>query len=388
MIVGVPKEAKEHEYRVALLPVGVEELTRAGHRVLVERGAGLGSGIADVEYEQCGASMLNGAHEIFGTAELIVKVKEPQESELPLLRAGQLVFTYFHLAASKSLTLGLVEAGATAIAYETLEDRWGGLPLLVPMSEVAGRLSIQQGAKYLERPQGGRGVLLGGVAGVERGHVLVLGGGVVGSNAAKMAAGLGASVTVLETQLERLRFLQDILPPSVTLLFSDRHALRDQLRRADLVIGAVLVRGARAPHLVSRADLRLMKEGAVVVDVAVDQGGCFETTRATTHANPTYVTEGVVHYAVANMPGAVGRTSTQALCNATLPYVLRLAQLGLEAAVQAAPEIASAVNVHRGAITHPAVAETFGLSYTPFAGYPRSRGTSAAGSRDEPGARH
>lgn len=373
MIVGVPRETKADEYRVALLPVGVDELTRAGHRVLVERGAGLGSGIADVEYERCGASVLDDAHEIFSAAELIVKVKEPQENELALLRAGQLIFTYFHLAASKTLTLGLVEAGATAIAYETLEDRSGGLPLLVPMSEVAGRLSIQQGAKYLERPQGGRGVLLGGVAGVERGNVLVLGGGVVGSNAAKVAAGLGASVTVLDTQLERLRCLQDILPPSVTMLFSDRHVLREQLSRADLVIGAVLVRGARAPRLVTRAELELMKPGAVVVDVAVDQGGCFETTVATTHAKPTYVVDGVVHYAVANMPGAVGRTSTQALCNATLPYVLRLAAVGLEAAVQASPEIASAVNVHRGAITHPAVAETFGMRYTPFTGGSRSQ---------------
>lgn len=365
MIVGVPKETKQHEYRTALLPVGVEELTRTGHRVLIQKDAGLGSGIRDVDYERSGGVMVDDPREIFGSADLIVKVKEPQAFEIPLLREGQLVFTYFHFAASETLTRGVLASGATAIAYETLQDRRGNLCLLTPMSEVAGRMSIQQGAKFLERPQEGRGILLGGVPGVEPAHITVLGGGVVGTNAAKIAAGFGASVYVLDTSLERLRYLDDIMPPNVTTLFSDRHNVLDQITKADLVIGAVLLRGARAPRLVTRADLKLMKHGAVVVDVAVDQGGCFETTQATTHGEPTYVIDGVVHYAVANMPGAVGRTSTYALCNATLPYVLQLARSGLGAA-RLNPELVSAINVHHGRVTHPAVAETFGIEYVPF----------------------
>lgn len=366
MIVGVPKETKQHEYRTALLPVGAEELTRSGHSVLIQRDAGLGSGVRDADYERAGATLVDDAREIFARADLVVKVKEPQPFELPLLREGQLVFTYFHFAASESLTRGVIASGATAIAYETLQDRRGTLCLLTPMSEVAGRMSIQQGAKFLERPQEGRGILLGGVPGVEPAHITVIGGGVVGTNAAKIAAGFGASVYVLDSALDRLRYLDEIMPPNVTTLFSDRHTILDQIAKADLVVGAVLLRGARAPRLVTREDLKLMKQGAVVVDVAVDQGGCFETTRPTTHSEPTYVVDGIVHYAVANMPGAVGRTSTYALCNATLPYVLLLANNGLSGAVLRNPELVSAVNVHRGKVTHPAVAETFGLQYVPF----------------------
>ena len=366
VIVGVPKEVKEHEYRAGMLPVGVEELTRAGHDVLVQRGAGLGSGLRDADYERSGATIVDEAAEIWRRAELVVKVKEPQPSELGLLRSGQLLFTYFHFAASEALTQAVLSSGATAIAYETLQDQRGNLRLLTPMSEVAGRMSIQQGAKFLERPQEGRGILLGGVPGVEPAHITVLVGGVVGSNAAKIAAGFGASVCVLDTNLERLRYLDDIMPHNVTTLFSDRHTVLEQLAKADLVVGAVLIRGARAPRMVRHEDLKLMKPGAVVVDVAVDQGGCFETTRATTHADPTYVIDDVVHYAVANMPGAVGRTSTYALCNATLPYALEIANLGLSGAVRKNPDLISAVNVHAGEVTHPAVAQTFGLPYTPF----------------------
>jgi len=367
MIVGLPKEIKSHEYRAGMLPVGVEELTRAGHQVLVQRNAGLGSGIRDSDYEHSGATIIDQVEEVFARANLVVKVKEPQPSEIALLREGQLVFTYFHFAASEALTRGVLASGATAIAYETLLDSRGTLCLLTPMSEVAGRMSIQQGAKFLERPQEGRGILLGGVPGVEPAHITILGGGVVGTQAAKIAAGFGASVCVLDTNLERLRYLDDIMPNNVTTLFSDRHTILDQLSKADLVIGAVLIRGARAPRLVRRDDLKIMKPGAVVVDVAVDQGGCFETTHATTHAEPTYIIDDVVHYAVANMPGAVGRTSTYALCNATLPYVLHIASQGLTVAAEQNPNIISAINVHRGQVTHRAVAETFELPCVPYA---------------------
>ena len=361
MIVGVPKEIKGHEYRAGILPVGVEELSRSGHRILIQKGLGLGSGIRDAEYERCGAVGVDHAEEIFSEADLVVKVKEPQPSEIPLLRDGQLVFTYFHFAASESLTRGVLASGATAVAYETLQDRRGNLCLLTPMSEVAGRMSIQQGAKFLERPQEGRGILLGGVPGVEPAHITVLGGGVVGSQAARIAAGFGASVAVLDSNLDRLRYLDDIMPHNVTTLFSDRHTILEQLGKADLVIGAVLIRGARTPRLVRREDLKLMKPGAVVVDVAVDQGGCFETTHPTTHSEPTYLVDGVVHYAVANMPGAVGRTSTYALCNATLPYVLQIANRGLAEAARQNPDLVSAINVHRGQVTSLAVADTFGF---------------------------
>jgi alanine dehydrogenase len=366
MIVGVPKEIKAHEYRVAMLPVGVEEMTRAGHTLLIERGAGTGSGIVDADYERQGGHVVDVAAEIWSRADLIVKVKEPQPDELPLLRAGQAVFTYFHFAADERLTRAVLESGVTAVAYETLRDERGRLPLLTPMSEVAGRMSIQEGAKYLERPQEGRGILLGGVPGVEPAHITILGGGVVGSNAAKVAAGFGASVTILDIDIDRLRYLDDIMPQNVTALFSDRHTVREQVAKADLVIGAVLIEGARAPRLIERGDLANMKQGAVIVDVAVDQGGCVETTRPTTHGAPTYIVDGIVHYCVANMPGAVGRTSTYALCNVTLPFALSLATRGLAGACSYDPRIVSAVNVHDGTVTNRAVARTFGLEYHAF----------------------
>lgn len=360
MIVGVPKETKKDEYRVSMLPVGVEELVRAGHRVLVQRSAGAGSGLPDDAYAACGATLVDSAAEVFGAAELVVKVKEPQQPELALLRGGQTLFTYLHLAADRSLTEGFLATGATGIAYETLRDDRGRLPLLVPMSEVAGRMSIQEGAKYLERPQMGRGILLGGVPGVAPANVLVLGAGTVGANAAKVAAGFGANIALLDTNLERLRYLDDVTPPNIDCLYSDRHTIRERLGWADLVIGSVLIPGARAPHLVSREDLAHMKPGAVIIDVAIDQGGCVATSRPTTHAVPTFVVDDVVHYCVTNMPGAVGRTSTYALCNATLPYVMQLAA-GVDVAIQASPAMRSAVNVYRGRLVYRAVAEAFGL---------------------------
>lgn len=367
MQIGVPREVKTDEYRVAMLPVGVEELTRAGHEVLVEAGAGVGSGISDEMYATNGARIVATAAEVWSAADLIVKVKEPQSAEWPLMRPGQMVFTYFHFAASEELTRSVAQTGITAIAYETLRGPKGDLPCLTPMSEVAGRMSIQEGAKYLERPQLGRGILLAGVPGVAPAHIAILGGGVVGKNAARIAAGFQADVVILDISVDRLRYLEDIMPPNVNTIFSDRHNIREQLRLADLVIGAVLVEGARAPRLVTRADLSLMKPGAVIIDVAVDQGGCVETTRPTTHSNPTYVVDGIVHYCVTNMPGAVGRTSTYALCNVTLPYVLRLANSGLAVATSLDPGLANAVNMHRGQITNRPVAETFGLPFTSFA---------------------
>jgi alanine dehydrogenase len=367
MIVGVPKEIKSDEYRVAMLPVGVEELTSAGHRVLVEAGAGQGSGIADALYAAAGANIVGEAAEIWANAEMVVKVKEPQPTEWPMLRPGQVIFTYFHFAADEELTHAIIKSGITAIAYETLRDPRGGLPLLTPMSEVAGRMSIQEGAKFLERPQEGRGILLAGVPGVAPAEVAILGGGVVGSNAAKVAAGLGASVRILDVNLDRLRYLDDIMPPNVTTLYSDRHTIRESIERADLVIGAVLITGARAPRLVRREDLGRMKTGSVIVDVAIDQGGCIETSRPTTHRQPTYVVDGVVHYCVTNMPGAVGRTSTYALCNVTLPYVLQLVRHGWMAVAAADQGVSEGVNVDRGHVTNQAVAATFGLPYRPLA---------------------
>ncbi len=363
MIVGVPKETKLDEYRVGLLPVGVEELTRAGHQVLVEAGAGLGSGLPDHEYLQHGAELVSGPEELYGQAEMIVKVKEPQPQERSLLHDGQIVFTYFHFAADRKLTEDVIRCGCIAVAYETLSDARGRLPLLTPMSEVAGRMSVQEGAKYLERPQMGRGILLGGVPGVEPAHITILGGGVVGANAAKVAAGFGAHVSLLDIDLDRLRYLDDVMPPNVTVLFSDRHTIRHSLSYADLVIGAVLVPGAKAPRLVEREDLRLMKHGSVIIDVAIDQGGCIATSRPTTHSDPTFIVRDVVHYCVTNMPGAVGRTSTFALCNATLPWALRIADGGLPAAAEEQPPIARAINVYRGEVTNRAVAETFDLPY-------------------------
>jgi len=365
MIVGVPKEIKRDEYRVGLLPVGADELTRAGHRVLVEAGAGLGSGLADQDYAKHGAELVSSAAELFGRAEMIVKVKEPQPGEIALLRRGQIVFTYFHLAADRQLTESLLATGCIAVAYETLRDDHGRLPLLTPMSEVAGRMSIQEGAKYLERPQMGRGILLGGVPGVEPAHITILGGGVVGSNAARIAAGFRANIGLLDVNMDRLRYLDDIMPANVTVLFSDRHTIRDQLRRADLVIGAVLVPGAKAPRLIERDDLKLMKPGSVIIDVAIDQGGCVATSRPTTHSSPTFVVDDVLHYCVTNMPGAVGRTSTFALCNVTLPWALHIANRGLLPAADSLPPVARAVNLYEGEVTNRAVAETFAMKLNP-----------------------
>lgn len=366
MIIGVPREVKSDEYRVAMLPVGVEELTQRGHTVLVEAGAGLGSGLADHSYLRAGAKLVAGPQEVFEKAELIVKVKEPQPEEWKLIRPGQTLFTYFHFAASSELTMAMVDSGANCLAYETLRDKQGRLSLLTPMSEVAGRMSIQEGAKYLERPQMGRGILLGGVPGVPPAHITILGGGIVGSNAARIAAGFQADVAILDVNLDRLRYLDDTMPANVNVLFSDRHMILEQLKMADLVVGSVLIPGAKAPHLVRREDLRLMKPGSVVIDVAIDQGGCIETSRPTTHQEPTYIIDEVVHYCVANMPGAVGRTSTFALCNATLPYVMQLATRGIDEAIHQVPAITEAANIVEGKVTYEPVAETFDLPYHPI----------------------
>ncbi len=366
MIIGVPKEIKSDEYRVAMLPSGVEELVSVGHQVLVECGAGHGSGILADEYAAAGASIVETHAEVFANAELIVKVKEPLPTEWPLLRPGQILFTYFHFAADEELTRGVLDSEATAVAYETLRGRSGDLPLLTPMSEVAGRMSIQEGAKYLERPQEGRGILLGGVPGVQPAHIAILGGGVVGKNAAQIAAGFQADVVILDINVDRLRYLEDIMPANVNTIFSDRHSVRDQLQKADLVIGGVLIPGARAPRLVTADDLKVMKQGAVIIDVCIDQGGCTETSRPTTHSEPTYIVDGIVHYCVTNMPGAVGRTSTYALCNVTFPYVLKIANKGLKAAASENEGLAAAVNMYGGKVTNQAVAETFGMPYFQF----------------------
>ncbi len=366
MIVGVPKEIKSHEYRVAVTPAGVEQLKRYGHRVLVERGAGAGSGIPDEDYQAYGAEIVSSAQEVYGNAELICKVKETLPQEIEMLTERHVIFTYMHFAADRKLTEGVRDSGCVSIAYETIEDDKGRLPLLEPMSEVAGRMSIQEGAKYLEKPMMGRGILLGGIPGVEPANVLVIGGGIVGSNAAKLAAGLGARVVVMDIDLYRLRYLEDVMPPNVRTVYSTPEAIRRHLSEADLVIGAVLIPGARCPTLVPRDYLSLMKQGAVIVDVGVDQGGCCETTRPTTHAEPTYVVDGVVHYGVANMPGAVGRTSTFGLTNATMPYLMKLANDGWERAAASDPGLALGVNIVHGKITNKAVADAFDLPYTPF----------------------
>lgn len=368
MRIGVPREVKNDEYRVAMLPVGVEELVLDGHQVLIEAGAGLGSGLTDEEYAESGAVIVATAEKVWSESDLIVKVKEPQVTEYARLRAGQILFTYFHFAANRSLTDAVLNSRSTAIAYETIRDAKGSLPLLTPMSEVAGRMSIQKGANFLERPEEGRGILLSGVPGVAPAEVVVLGGGIVGANAARVAAGLGANVCILDVNLDRLRYLDDIMPPNVTTLFSDRHMVRDRLIHADLVIGSVLIPGARAPHLVRADDLKRMKNGSVIVDVAIDQGGCVETSRPTTHADPTFIIDGVVHYCVTNMPGAVGRTSTFALCNVTLPYVRRIASKGWKAVAQSDPGFALGLNMIDGHVTHEAVAKTFSLPYTSWAG--------------------
>jgi len=362
--IGVASEIKVHENRVALTPAGADRLTHAGHEVLVQAGAGQGSGLADSEYASAGATIVPDAAAAFAQCELVMKVKEPLRVEWPMIRAGQTLFTYFHLAADRALTEAMLASGAHCFAYETLEVD-GHLPLLTPMSEVAGRMSIQAGAHSLEKHNGGLGMLLGGVPGVSRAQVLVLGGGTVGTQAAQVAAGMGADVTILDVNLERMRYLDEILPKNCRTLYSTRHALRDLLATADLVIGAVLIPGAAAPKLIRRADLALMKAGAVIVDVAVDQGGCIETCKPTTHADPTFVVDGVVHYCVANMPGAVPRTSTFALTNATLPYALQLAQLGPFEAVRASAPLRGAANTIAGKLTCQPVAQAFGLDWTP-----------------------
>jgi alanine dehydrogenase len=364
MIVGLPKEVKRDEYRVAMLPVGVEELVRAGHQVLVERDAGIGSGLSDSEYQANGAQIVDTAAEVFARADMIVKVKEPMPSEWPMLRPGQIVFTYFHFAADRALTEAVLNSGCTAVAYETLRDESGRLPLLTPMSEVAGRMSVQEGAKYLERPQMGRGILLGGVPGVAPAHITILGGGIVGANAAKVAAGFGADICLLDINMDRLRYLDDVMPANVDCLFSDRHTIREQLRLADLVIGGVLIPGAIAPKLIEREDLKLMKPGSVVIDVAIDQGGCLATSRPTSHSEPTYIVDDVVHYCVTNMPGAVGRTSTYALCNVTLPWALLIANLGIERAAAERKPVARAINIMNGEVTCNAVAKSFQMPFS------------------------
>jgi alanine dehydrogenase len=361
MKIGVPKEIKTNENRVALVPAGAESLVSAGHSVLVQQGAGEGSGFSDEDYTSVGAKIAPDAASVWGDAEMIMKVKEPIAPEWPMMKSGQTIFTYFHFAADEKLTQAHIDSGARCIAYETVELPSRELPLLTPMSEVAGRMSVQEGAKYLEKLYGGRGVLLGGVPGVPPAKVVILGGGVVGINAAKMAAGMGAKVTVLDLSLERLRYLSDVMPANVTLIYSNRHNILEQISTADLVVGAVLIPGAVAPRLIRREDLKTMQPGSVIVDVAIDQGGCVETIKATTHENPTYVVDGVIHYGVANMPGGVPRTSTLALTNATFPYALRLANLGWKRALQESVPLRKGLNVIDGQVVYPAVAEAFSL---------------------------
>jgi alanine dehydrogenase len=364
MLIGVPKEIKRQEYRVAITPAGVEALTAIGHKVMVEKGAGIASGFTDDFYEVAGAEMVAGADEVWSRAEMIMKVKEPIEPEWPRMRAGQVIFTYFHFAASEPLTRAVMDSHAIAIAYETVELKTGELPLLTPMSEVAGRMAVQEGATYLEKHNGGSGVLLGGVPGVMPGKVLILGGGVVGINAAKMAAGLGARVAIMDVNLTRLRYLEDVMPKNCVLLFSTRYAIRKQIEDSDLIVGAVLIPGKKAPSLVMRDDLKRMRPGSVIVDVAVDQGGCVETIRPTTHDDPTYIVDNVIHYGVANMPGGVPRTSTLALTNATLPYAMKLAHLGWRRACLEDRALLKGVNVVDGKIVYPGVAEAFGMEWS------------------------
>jgi len=366
MKIGLPKEIKDNEYRVGLTPAGVRAFTDAGHNVFVETAAGEGSGFANELYEKAGAKILDTADDVWGEGDMIVKVKEPIAPEYPRMRENQLLFTYLHLAPEPELTKQLMERKVSGVAYETITDERGTLPLLTPMSEVAGRMSVQVGATYLEKMNGGRGILLGGVPGVTAGRVVIIGGGVVGTEAAKMAIGLGAHVTIIDRNLDRLRQLDDIFLSKVQTLASSRYAIEEAISTADLVVGAVLVVGAAAPKLVTREMLKLIPNGAVLVDVAVDQGGCFETTHATTHSNPTYYEEGVLHYCVANMPGAVPRTSTFALTNATLPYALDLANKGLEKAIKDDKGLLEGVNTFGGKLTYEAVAASQNLDYTPL----------------------
>ena len=366
MIVGILKEIKAEENRVCMTPAGVEVMRQNGHTVLVEKNAGTGSGFEDERYVAAGAEMIETAREIFERSDMVMHVKEPLPPEYDLIREDQIIFTYLHLAAAEELTNVLIKSGSVNIAYETIQKADGSLPLLTPMSEVAGRMAMQEGAKYLEMAQGGHGVLLGGVPGVDPGTVLVIGGGVVGTNAAKMACGLGAKVYILDMNLDRLRYLSDVMPSNCFPLMASPATIRKLAREANVIIGAVLIAGAKAPKLVTRDMLQTMKKGAVLVDVAIDQGGCFETSKATTHVDPIYMVDGVIHYCVANMPGAVPRTSTLALTNATLPYAVEIANKGWEGAMRKNPEIKRGANVIKGKVTYKAVAEAFGLEYTPI----------------------
>lgn len=364
MIIGVPKEIKNNENRVALTPAGTQELVKRGHTVYLENTAGLGSGFADEDYVKAGAKILKTAEEVFSTAEMIMKVKEPIEQEYKLIKKDQLVFTYFHFASYEPLTKAMISSGAVCLAYETVERIDGSLPLLIPMSEVAGRMSIQEGAKYLEKPLKGRGILLGGVPGVRPAKVLILGGGVVGTNAAKIAAGMGADVTIADVNLNRLRYLDDVMPKNVHTIVSNEYTIREMITDHDLIVGAVLIPGAKAPKLITRDMLKTMRPGTVLVDVAVDQGGCIETCTPTTHENPTFIIDDVVHYCVANMPGAVPYTSTLALTNATLPYAIRLANQGWQKACQESTELRNGLNVMFGEVVYKGVADAFNLPYT------------------------
>lgn len=366
MVIGVPKEVKRDEYRVAAVPAGVAELVKGGHEVLVESRAGEVSGITDRQYHEAGAKILKEAKAVYQRAKLILKVKEPQPQEIQWLRAGQIVFTFFHFAANQQLAREMIKRKVTCLAYETVEDEQGSLPILIPMSEVAGRMAVQEGAKYLEKPMKGKGMLLGGIPGVGPANVLILGGGVVGTNAAKVAAGLGARVTVMDVNLNRLRYLEDILPKNCWFLMSHEHNVADRVVRADLVICAALIHGGRSPILIHRWMLKKMKPGSVVVDVAIDQGGCSEASRPTTHAAPVFVEEGIVHYCVTNIPGAVPITSTFGLTNATLPYVRRMADSGFARSLKAHPALLKGVNIAKGKVTYRATAQALGLAYTPL----------------------
>ena len=365
MIVGILKEIKTEENRVSMTPAGAEIMKQNGHSILVEKAAGIGSGFDDADYVEAGAEIVESPKEIFQRADMVMHVKEPLPPEYDLIREDQIVFTYLHLAAAEELTHILVKSKAINIAYETIQKADGSLPLLTPMSEVAGRMAIQQGAKYLEMAQGGHGVLLGGVPGVDPGTVVIIGGGVVGINAAKMACGLGAKVYVLDRNLERLRYLSDVMPTNCFPLMASPAAIRKLVKEADVVVGAVLIPGAKAPKLMTRDMLKTMKKGAVLVDVAIDQGGCFETSKPTTHSDPIFTVDGIVHYCVANMPGGVAKTSTMALTNATLPYAVEIANKGWKRAIQENPEIKLGANVVKGKVTYKAVADAFGLEYVP-----------------------
>lgn len=364
MIIGVPKEIKTHENRVAMIPGGVLQCVRHGHDVLIQKGAGNGSGFSDEAYEKAGATIIDDVEEVWKRSEMIMKVKEPIAEEYPRMREGQILFTYLHFAASRELTEAVADSKCIAIAYETVEKADGSLPLLIPMSEVAGRMSTQEGAKYLEKPMGGRGILMGGIPGVPPSKVVILGGGIVGVNAAKIAAGMGAQVTILDINIPRLRYLDDVMPKNVTTLFSTEANIRKLLPDTDMVIGGVLKPGAKAPHLVTKEMLSLMKPGTVLVDVAIDQGGCFETSKPTTHDKPTYVVDEIVHYCVANMPGAVPFTSTLGLTNVTLPYAVQIANKGWKRALNEDPELKKGLNIADGEIVYEYVAEAFDMEYT------------------------